>query len=32
MQNIDLVFGLKGTNATPNTSLMMIDNVRWVAK
>lgn len=30
MQNIDLVFGLRGNNATPNTSLILIDNIRWV--
>ena len=31
MQEIDLVFGLQGTNASPNTSLIMIENIKWVA-
>ncbi|MCO6499542.1 MAG: hypothetical protein J5I47_04075 [Vicingus serpentipes] len=32
MQNIDLVFGVKGTNATPNTPLVIINNIRWVSQ
>jgi len=32
MQNVDVVFGIKGTNATPNTPLVIINNVRWTAK
>lgn len=31
MDNIDLVFGVKGLNATPNTSLIMIKSIKWVA-
>jgi hypothetical protein len=31
MQDIDLVFGIKGTNATPNTSLIMIKSVKWIS-
>ncbi len=32
MESIDFVFGIKGTNATPNSSLIMINNIRWEAK
>ena len=32
MKNIDLVFGVKGTNATPNTRLIILNNIRWVSK
>jgi len=31
MQNIDLVFGIKGENALPNDSIMLINNIKWVA-
>ncbi|MBL4594901.1 MAG: hypothetical protein JKX68_13970 [Flavobacteriales bacterium] len=30
MQDIDLVFGIKGTNAMPNTNLILISSVKWV--
>lgn len=30
MQNIDLVFGVKGANAPANTNLLIINNVKWV--
>lgn len=29
MQNIDVVFGIKGSNADPNTSLIIINEVKW---
>lgn len=32
MQNIDLVFGIKGNNALPNTSLLYINSIKWVAR
>ena len=32
MNSIDLVFGIQGNNAAPNTSLIMINNVRWEAR
>ncbi len=32
MQDIDIVFGIKGTNATPNTPLIIISNIKWVTK
>lgn len=32
MQEIDVVFGIKGTNATPNTSLLLINNIKWLSK
>ena len=32
MQDIDLVFGIKGTGATPNTPLIIINNIKWVTK
>lgn len=32
MQDIDLVFGLKGLNTTPNTNLLMISSVKWVSR
>jgi hypothetical protein len=32
MQSIDLVFGVKGLNAMPNTNLMLIREVKWVTK
>ena len=32
MQDINLVFGLKGINATPNTNLMMINSIKWVSR
>ena len=32
MQEIDLVFGIKGTDATPNTSLIMIRSIKWVTR
>lgn len=31
IQDIDLVFGIKGTGATPNTNLIMINNIKWVS-
>ena len=31
MQEIDLVFGIKGSNATPNTPLIIISDVKWVS-
>lgn len=30
IQDIDLVFGIKGTNATPNTNLIIISSIKWV--
>ncbi|MBI2280367.1 MAG: hypothetical protein HYU68_06720 [Bacteroidetes bacterium] len=32
MQEIDLVFGIKGSGATPNTSLIIINNIKWVTR
>jgi len=32
MNNIDLVFGIQGTNASPNTSLIIIDKIKWEVK
>ena len=32
LQNIDLVFGIKGSNAIPNTSLLMINSIKWEIK
>lgn len=32
MQEIDVVFGVKGLNAEPNTSLIYFNNIRWVSK
>ena len=32
MQDVDLVFGIKGINATPNTPLIMINSIKWVSK
>lgn len=32
MQDIDLVFGIKGSNATPNTPLIIINSIKWVSK
>ncbi len=32
MQNIDIVFGIKGNNATPNNNLILIDKVEWLAR
>ncbi len=32
MQEIDLVFGVSGSNATPNTNLILINNIKWVSK
>lgn len=32
MKEIDLVFGIRGTNATPNTNLIMISSVKWVTR
>jgi hypothetical protein len=32
MQDVDLVFGIKGTNATPNSSLILINSIKWVTK
>jgi len=31
LQNMDLVFGIRGNGATPNTSLIIINDVRWIA-
>lgn len=31
MQEMDLVFGIKGSNATPNTPLIIISDVIWVS-
>jgi len=31
MQNIDVVFGIKGSNADPNTSLIIINEVKWLS-
>lgn len=31
MQNIDVVFGIKGSNASPNTSLIIISEVKWLS-
>lgn len=31
MQSIDLVFGIKGSGATPNTPLIIINNIKWVS-
>lgn len=30
MESIDLVFGIKGSNAPANQNLLIIDNIRWV--
>ncbi|MDB4534705.1 hypothetical protein N9242_07525 [Vicingaceae bacterium] len=32
MQNIDLVFGIKGDNAAPNTPLIIISSIKWEVK
>ncbi|OFY96233.1 MAG: hypothetical protein A3K10_12505 [Bacteroidetes bacterium RIFCSPLOWO2_12_FULL_31_6] len=32
MQDIDIVFGIKGTGATPNTPLIIISNIKWTTK
>jgi len=32
MNDIDLVFGIKGSNATPNTSLLLINSIKWEVK
>jgi len=32
MKNIDLVFGIKGSNAAPNTSLLLINSIKWETK
>lgn len=32
MKSINLVFGLQGTNADPNSPLLIINNVRWVTR
>lgn len=31
VKNVDIFFGLKGTNAQPNTSLILINSIKWVA-
>lgn len=32
MQNINLTFGIKGTNAAPNSPLIMISHISWAVK
>jgi hypothetical protein len=32
LQSIDLVFGISGTNANPNSSLLIIDSIKWESK
>jgi 3D (Asp-Asp-Asp) domain-containing protein len=32
MQDIDLVFGIKGAGATPNTPLIIINHIKWVTR
>lgn len=32
MQEINVVFGISGSNATPNSNLILINNVKWVSK
>tara|TARA_B100000809_G_C15043334_1_gene496391 strand:+ start:338 stop:1114 length:777 start_codon:yes stop_codon:yes gene_type:complete len=32
MKNIDLVFGIKGSNAAPNTPILMINSIKWEVK
>ena len=32
MKDIDLVFGIKGSGATPNTPLLVINSVKWKSR
>ena len=32
IKDIDLVFGIKGSNAPPYTNLLLIDRIRWVTR